>query len=703
MKKLTIFLAAFLVIFFFGCARKGNIYEIRNGNLIIKNGKLKISISRDSKTFLILENQVIKSEKNIGFDYVVCDDDTVFFNINFDKITEKQIENEHGKGWQLLLTGLSLNDGYGMERELVFEKMDKYPDCILTKVSYKNIGTSPLALKKISCCNYEVDASLMDASAKPFEFMLFCGSSHKWGIDDFDTLCPGFSKEHTMGIDTSTRFGGGVPIVDLWTRKMGIALAQIEPKPIIVSFPVKVNDLGKTELSMCKEYDLKLEPGKSISLPKTALMFHHLDYFDPFKTYASLLADQSIKKVPFSPKAYDMFWITWGYGFDFTKDDIIRVLPKLKELGFQWIVLDDKWFDNYGDWMPRKKIFPGGEKDLKAFVKKLHDEGFKVQIWWYPNAVQVNSCPPKKVWWVQWECGPSEVAKKNPDMFVVEKNNHQFLDPRFLSSICPATPEAKEWIAKTTERLMKDYDFDGIKIDALYEVPPCYNPAHRHADPEESYEQFPELLKIINDVSKKIKPECVNLICNCGSVQDFFQLVYIDQPETSDPTSSFQNRSRTKYLKALLGPSCPVFGDVVEVVNDEFASVVGVGAIPASEFAIGKTKKVRNTILTPEREELFKKWFPLYKEKMLVKGNYLNLYDIIYDKPETHIIQKGDTMYYSIYAKEFKGKIELRGLDKKDYSVIDYVNNKSFGKIDGRNPNIDVEFKEYLLIECVPE
>lgn len=56
---------------------------------------------------------------------------------------------------------------------------------------------------------------------------------------------------------------------------------------------------------------------------------------------------------------------------------------------------------------------------------------------------------------------------------------------------------------------------------------------------------------------------------------------------------------------------------------------------------------------------------------MLSNGTYLNLYDVIYDKPESHVIQKGNNFYYAYYADAWKGPIELRALKDKSYKIYD--------------------------------
>jgi alpha-galactosidase len=66
---------------------------------------------------------------------------------------------------------------------------------------------------------------------------------------------------------------------------------------------------------------------------------------------------------------------------------------------------------------------------------------------------------------------------------------------------------------------------------------------------------------------------------------------------------------------------------------------------------------------------------------MLSRGEYLgDLYDIGFDRPESHAIRKDGQMYYAIYALHWNGTVELRGLESRDYHVVDYVNHKDFGR-----------------------
>jgi alpha-galactosidase len=179
----------------------------------------------------------------------------------------------------------------------------------------------------------------------------------------------------------------------------------------------------------------------------------------------------------------------------------------------------------------------------------------------------------------------------------------------------------------------------------------------------------------------------------------------------SDPNSSYQIRSKGKTLKALIGDGLPYFGDHVELSDGgmDFASTVGVGGVIGTEFrwppnddkasppSDSDSAKLR---LTPAKEEIWAKWVRIYKEKMLSKGEYMgSLYDIGFDKPETHAIRKDGSMYYAFYAPHFKGTVQLRGLSAGTYKVIDYVNNKDLGVVNGPTATLSVDFHKQLLIE----
>jgi alpha-galactosidase len=198
-------------------------------------------------------------------------------------------------------------------------------------------------------------------------------------------------------------------------------------------------------------------------------------------------------------------------------------------------------------------------------------------------------------------------------------------------------------------------------------------------------------------------------------------LPFIDQAVTGDPVGSVQVRQRIKMYKALLGPYAAVYGDHVELtkiagansnneqdIGRDFASTVGVGGVLGTKFTWPDYgPKLKNVYLNSEKGALWKKWIVLYNQKMLSRGDFLDLYTYGYDVPEAYAVEKDGKMYYAFFAPagatEWRGTIELRGLAPGKYRVTDYENNRDLGTIDTGNAELTTQFREHLLLEAVKE
>jgi alpha-galactosidase len=390
----------------------------------------------------------------------------------------------------------------------------------------------------------------------------------------------------------------------------------------------------------------------------------------------------------------------------------------LRELGIHWATLDDRWFNNYGDWQPRTDTF-GGDA-IQKMVKDFHAQGIKVQIWWLPLAVEDghNKYGDHKFLL-------SDVAKEHPDWLVLDEKGKPARMTRNLATLCPAVPEVREYYKKVTERFVRDWDFDGHKLDNIYATPRCYNPKHHHKSPLDSVYAMGEVYKTIFETTRALKPDSVTQSCPCGTPPSLAWLRYMDQAVTADPVGSVQVRRRIKMYKALLGPNAAIYGDHVELtriakantgdeedVGDDFASTLGTGGVLGTKFTWpDQGSKFKNVNLYPSKEAHWKKWIGLYNEKMLSKGDFLDLYVYGYDLPEAYAIEKNGAMYYAFYAPEPPGKsggtegkwsseVELRGLANKTYHITDYVNGKDYGSVTGPTAKLSVSFTGSLLLEA---
>jgi alpha-galactosidase len=275
--------------------------------------------------------------------------------------------------------------------------------------------------------------------------------------------------------------------------------------------------------------------------------------------------------------------------------------------------------------------------------------------------------------------------------------------------LCPADKRVVEYHKALVRKILLDWGFDGLKLDGQHMngAPACYNPAHHHTKPEDSVEAMPDFFRELYETAQSIKPGALVEFCPCGTSFSFFTMPYFNMSVASDPTSSFQVRSKAKTLKALMGDDLPFFGDHVELSDggNDFASTVGVGGVVGTQFVLPKlTEKRSKSDLTSARQAHFQKWLRIYHDKMLSRGQYLGqLYDIGFDVPETHVIRRDQTMYYAFFAKHWKGSLELRGLEDRQYTVNDYVNGHTFGTVNGQKARVTADFDGYLLLEVRPE
>jgi alpha-galactosidase len=397
---------------------------------------------------------------------------------------------------------------------------------------------------------------------------------------------------------------------------------------------------------------------------------------------------------------------------DFTPKQMLGTIPKLNELGLKWATLDAGWFRSRGDWLPRSDTFP--DDSLQKVVKAYHDAGIRIMLWWIPLVAEDGR---GKDILNHRSYQLSEVVRQHPDWLILDENGKPARATADLGALCPAVPEVQQYYKQLTERFIRDWDFDGHKLDFSYTVPACYNPRHHHRSPDDSIKAVGAVYKIILDTTRALKPDSVTQACPCGTTPSMAWLPYIDQAVTADPVGSRQVRLRTKMYKALLGPESAVYGDHVELTEvqlsntlhevdkgRDFASELGVGAVVGTKFTwpdYGPKFKVVE--LTPEKEKHWKKWISLYNTKLLSNGQFLNLYTYGYDSPEGYAIAKDGRMYYAFYSQNkntpWKGPVELRGLASGRYRVTDYENAKQLGTIDTENPKLNVEFKEHLLLE----
>ncbi|MGQ9798406.1 MAG: glycoside hydrolase family 36 protein [Ignavibacterium sp.] len=609
---------------------------------------------------------------------------------NFSFVSKKELYTD--KSNELILEGVYSENHLNIKKVLNVSYQKKFPGILITKVKYFNLSQDTLTVVGWINNNYNILSTNDTAAA----FWSYQGATYEDRRDWVKPIKDGFYQENYMGMNASD-YGGGTPVSDIWRPDIGFGVGLLELTPKLVSIPVKFlsfQDGANIHLAYKFLEEKKLGFGDSIETYETFISIHKGDYFKTLVDFRKILQERGLVFHDFPNDAYEPEWCAWGYERNFTIDEILGTLPKVSEVGYDWVTLDDGWQTAEGDWYLNPEKFPNGDADMKAFVDEIHNRGLKAMLWWAPLAVDPGT----------------DLIKEHPEYLLLNKDSSlqkiSWWDSYYL---CPAYQPVIDYHVNLVKKFIGEWGFDGLKIDGqhLNAVPPCYNPIHHHSNPEESVEKLPLFYKAIYDAAKEINPNVVIQFCPCGTSYSFFNLPYVNQTVASDPTSSWQIRLKGKTLKALMGSNSPYFGDHVELSDGgtDFASTVGVGGIVGTKFTYPTDRlKHKNYLLTKDKESIWKKWINIYNNNLLSKADYKGeLYDIGYDKPETHAIQKGDTLYYAFFAKKWSGPIELRGLDKnKSYKIIDYVNENQLAVVKGQNPKPYFDFEKYLLIKAIP-
>ncbi|HET9320480.1 MAG TPA: alpha-galactosidase [Bryobacteraceae bacterium] len=598
--------------------------------------------------------------------------------------TREPVHDSLGAGFRTMITGTASS----LKKTVIVAVYDRFPRIAFFEVQYTNTGTADLPVSSFTNQHYSISAS---ASAAQPAFWSYQSGSYEKRPDWVLPLKPGFHQENFLGMNAPD-YGGGTPVVDVWCRDVGIAVGHVEMAPKLVSLPVEAQGQDRATVAVVYKHDQVLKPGATLKTFRTFAAVHQGDYFQTLRDYRNVMVAQGVRFDAAPESAFGPIWCAWGYGRKIKPSQIYNALPIVKKLGFTWVTLDDGWQTAQGDWFLQPQKFPNGDADMRALVDKIHAEGFKAQLWWAPLAADPGT----------------ELVRKHPEWLLLNadgtKQKISYWNSWYL---CPADPAVVEYHKAIVVKAMKVWGFDGLKLDGQHMngAPPCYNPAHKHARPEESVEGMPKFFKAIYDTARGVKPEVLVEFCPCGTAYSFFTLPFLNMSVASDPESAWQVRTKGKTLKALQGDSVAYFGDHVDMTKDDFASTVGVGGVVGTNFTWpeGSAERKRND-LTPAREQNFEKWIHIYKDKMLSRGEYLGgLYDIGFDRPEAHAIRKDGSMYYAFYAPEWNGKITLRGLSERAYHVTNYVDGKDLGTVRGPVATFDVKFEKHLLLEAKPE
>ena len=320
---------------------------------------------------------------------------------------------------------------------------------------------------------------------------------------------------------------------------------------------------------------------------------HRGDYFATLVRYREFWPSAACAGARCPPAAYEPVWCAWGYERDFTVEQVLGTLPKARELGLVWAVLDDGWQTAEGDWYLDPKKFPRGDADMIALVKAIKARGHEAQA--VDRAARRD--PGSDLLRDHHRHAAAGQRRRGAGRDLVEQllsvpglsadgGTDAGADPQDHGRVGLRGPEDRRPASQRRRALLQP----GARARAARRSP---------------VERLQDFWQAIYREAVAINPEAVIEICPCGTSYAFHNMPYMNQAVASDPESSWQVRHKGKTIKALMGPSAAYAGDHVELSDrgDDFASTVGIGAVVSTKFTWPRDPKPENELLlTPAKE-----------------------------------------------------------------------------------------------------
>lgn len=148
---------------------------------------------------------------------------------------------------------------------------------------------------------------------------------------------------------------------------------------------------------------------------------------------------------------------------DPTTEKELRMIPKAKEAGCEYYVVDagwyadGEWWDGVGEWLPSEKRFPGGFKEV---MDAIREEGMIPGAWLELEVMGIR-CP---------------LAAQVPDDWFFLRHGKRICD-KGRYQLDYRNPEVRAYADSIIKRLVEEYGAGYIKLD--YNIEPGIGTTHR--------------------------------------------------------------------------------------------------------------------------------------------------------------------------------------------------------------------------------
>ena len=201
---------------------------------------------------------------------------------------------------------------------------------------------------------------------------------------------------------------------------------------------------------------IPLEPGEAFETPMFTAGFSNRGFERMSEVFYDWQFDYILPRGDKKDKAHGIFPIisnSWyPYLFDVTEEKLLSLIPKVKYVGAELLVIDDGWMPKrvndkagLGDWIADPARFPNG---LGVISDACHDAGLLFGIWVEPEMVNPDS----------------DLYRAHPDWILCEPNRERNLS-RTQCILDMSRDEITDWAIAWLDDLIINAKLDYLKWD----------------------------------------------------------------------------------------------------------------------------------------------------------------------------------------------------------------------------------------------
>ena len=394
--------------------------KIESGDLTLKiDGKMHFKVESSAPGAQAYYNGYQAAD-------VLVADEAVIEDWKVRKVTKAADEN----GTTYTITGQWKKDGYDIEKILTVKTVNGFEGMVLTNSEYINHSDKVLTVKAMESNKLRVASEETLWSFQPTS----TARRDDWILPVEES----FYQKNYLGMN-NTDYGGGIPMVTLWRRDANLSVGLVEPNLKLVSMPVKkVRYEDYTTMSLLHEFEYpeEMAQGDTLQTWNQFISVGKGDFFAPLSQFSKYMeAYAGYVPQASEPEAFEAVWCAWGYERTFTVNEVLGTLPKVKELGFKWVDVDDGFQIAEGDWETNSRF--NGTKDMRRITDAIHSYGLKAKLWWAPLAADPDTravhnhpemvlmdyqgAPEYITWWDSWYLSPVNDATRKYTVDLVDR------------------------------------------------------------------------------------------------------------------------------------------------------------------------------------------------------------------------------------------------------------------------------------------